>query len=333
MGIAGHSWAMYRFSVRLKEPLAWRGQLLHERRGVMLAVRAAHGEVHWGEACPLPGWSRESLEEAETALLAYAREQMPPATMPASARFAVDAAEQGWAHRAGVLRVNFLADARADLLPAGLFSTPNPVIKFKVAGLSPSEAVEHITRHIAALPSGSRVRVDPNRAWHFDDVAAVADAWRALPLDYLEEPLADSARHRELQERTGVPIALDETLREKDADAWADLRWAAAWVLKPTLSAPPLGDWARLQIISGGAVPCVFSSSVESGVGLRALAGLALAYGNGAACGLDTHRLLADDMATPAFVPDENGTLSLRPFAVHENHMELIANGTYSMSP
>ncbi len=55
---------LYRYELPLSEPLTLGGATLHHREGLLLELAGEGGAVGWGEASPLPGFSRESLEEA-----------------------------------------------------------------------------------------------------------------------------------------------------------------------------------------------------------------------------------------------------------------------------
>ena len=71
-------------------PIAGRGAARgrSERAAVIVEVRGARGEVGLGEAAPLPGMSRETLEDAERAIAGFAR-QAPFDVVDRDAAFAI----------------------------------------------------------------------------------------------------------------------------------------------------------------------------------------------------------------------------------------------------
>jgi muconate cycloisomerase len=70
-------------------------------------------------------------------------------------------------------------------------------------------------RACRALFGGSLpISVDANMAWRFDDALAAIAAFAPFAIGWYEEPLAaeDRDRYRELRERTGVAVMLDEAV-------------------------------------------------------------------------------------------------------------------------
>ena len=58
---------LHPFRLGLKAPLVTGGVTVGDRAGILVSL-SADGLVGWGEASPLPGWSRTSLHDTETAL-------------------------------------------------------------------------------------------------------------------------------------------------------------------------------------------------------------------------------------------------------------------------
>ena len=134
-----------------------------------------------------------------------------------------------------------------------------------------------------------------DRAIRFLD--AVAD----LPIDGVEEPLAEPSveRLRWLQKRTPFALAIDESLFELGPERVFDLRAARRLVLKPARIG---GFGASLRLAERAAaagMEVVITSVVESAIGVAAAAQLAAALGAGIAHGLATGPWLAEDVAPP----------------------------------
>ena len=66
MKLAGFD--LHRYELPLSEPLTLKGVTLHRREGLLLKLIGERGAAGWGEASPLPGFSRETLEEAAAGL-------------------------------------------------------------------------------------------------------------------------------------------------------------------------------------------------------------------------------------------------------------------------
>ena len=331
MRIASFDLVPYRLP--LAEPVVWNGERRETREGVLLRLEDAHGRAGWGDAAPLPGFSRETAAEAADALRTVlpaldgvdpdTRDLLSPrggfhtaldaAGLPSSARFALDLAladlaaqEQGRTlpqalhpDPAVVLPLNGLLMSDRDAVVAGagrLAAEGYAAAKLKVGRQSVEDDAETV-RAVSAALGGVALRLDANRAWSVDQATAFARAIEGVPLDYLEEPTPDAANHPALWLDTGLPLALDETLQEPSGEA--HLRgWAAAAVLKPTLVG---GLMAALRLAAAAravGVRAVLSASFESGVGLRGIAACAATTGAEPA-GLDTYRWLAEDVVPP----------------------------------
>ena len=325
---------LYRYHLPLSEPLRSKGATLHHREGLLVELVSDGDATGWGEASPLPGFSREGLDEAAdklrdlaTALTgrevtedalelegAFARELGLLAPSP-SARFGLELAL--WSLYA-VSRGRSLPELvtprpRATVSVSALISGPPEralvearnvlaagyeAVKLKVGGRAIEEDVELVRAVYEVLGGDVPVRLDANRAWSFEEAAAFARDTADVRFEYVEEPLADPSRLSSLAQDYGVPVALDESLVGMRAEALEDHGYARAAVLKPTLLggiSPTLRLAARAKEL--GITP-VISSAYETGIGTLALIALAAGVGEIPA-GLDTYRRLAEDVLDP----------------------------------
>jgi L-alanine-DL-glutamate epimerase-like enolase superfamily enzyme len=154
----------------------------------------------------------------------------------------------------------------------------------------------------AQLPDGCRLRLDANRAWADPDCERWLAALRNLPIESLEEPLADPtpARLARLQASTPIPLALDESL--------------VAFGLEAVLADPPVRRLVLKPMVHGGLLPCldaarsapglewVVTTTIDSAAGTWAAAQLAAAIGSPLAQGLATAEWLARDLGPPPLV-------------------------------
>ncbi|WP_420454921.1 o-succinylbenzoate synthase [Rubrivirga sp.] len=198
--------------------------------------------------------------------------------------------------------------------------------KLKVGRRSP-EADAAVVREVAGVLGETALRLDANRAWSVEEATAFADALDGVPVAYVEEPLSDWRRQPEFARRTGVPFALDETLRDVTARPTRLVREAAAFVTKPTVLGGAGADASFLRFLAGRETPVVVSSTFESGVGMRHLVALAAALGDTPA-GLDTYRWLAEDVLDrplPMSGPTVNVAAVLAPNPVRLDRLEPLA--------
>ncbi len=247
-------------------------------------------------------------------------------------RAAEEAADVGWPEPLrDVVPVNSVVPAvgpeeAARLVTAAGCSTA----KVKVA--EPGQDLRtDITRVEAvrdALGPAGRLRVDANGGWDVDGAVAALRELNRFDLEYAEQPCASVSeladlRRRLARSRIDVPIAADESIR-RAADPYLVAAADAADIA--VLKVQPLGGVrACLEIAERIGLPVVVSSALETSIGLRA--GLALAAALPElpyACGLDTARLLTDDV-TDLRVLATRGQLRVEPLEVSPGALDRLA--------
>ena len=195
------------------------------------------------------------------------------------------------------------------------------VCKVKVGRGEPQKEIEALHRLHRAHP-GLRFRIDSNRCWELEEALRFVEACASLPVDFYEEPLQDASQLAELHARTGIPIGLDETLREPILTE-SDFSFVSALVVKPTL----LGERAKIHSLmnfsqeklkDGTRANCssareetedfevraaldrpppqlVISSCYETEVGIACLKLLARSLPHSTPAGLDTLKIFAQE--------------------------------------
>ncbi|WP_420820618.1 o-succinylbenzoate synthase [Serratia microhaemolytica] len=291
---------LYRYQLPMEAGVVLRHQRLKTRTGLLLQLRQGE-QQGWGEIAPLPEFSHETLEQAQSATLVWLADWLAGASEPATAWPSVAFGSScALAELAGELplaadhRKAPLCSGDPDELFARLAALPGEKVAKVKVGLY--EAVRDgivVNLLLEALPD-LRLRLDANRSW----TRAKADAfakyinpqWRDR-IAFLEEPCQTRDESRQFAQASGIAIAWDESVREADFVVAAE-PGVAALVIKPTL----VGSLARCgelitQAQQAGLV-AVISSSLESSLGLTQLARLAHWLTPGTVPGLDTLDLM-----------------------------------------
>lgn len=307
----GVSAVLYRYRLPLAAALPGTGAL-SDREGILLRLRDATGREGWGEAAPLPGFSGESINQVVNAARWWRRGEL--STGPPTLAFAVDSALLDLVSQEhGKTTVDYLGPHREHIDVNALLSGDEDlddaaqrfrrrgvqVVKVKVGRKRIDEDAERVHRLRAMLPGDVSLRLDANRAWRLSEAKAFFRALGGTPIEYIEEPLIEPDLLAELAHQLNVPIALDETTREMQPEALADLPWCHAIVLKPSL----LGSLARyrawVDAARNGRIRVVLSGAFESGVALQMLIALAAALPEPSACGFAPYGRLAEDVLHP----------------------------------
>lgn len=234
---------------------------LSVRSGLLLQT-----EQGWGEIAPLPGFSKETLEEA---LEDLEREQLP------SVQFGFTSLQKPFPKSFPEISISALASTLEEASKA--ISAGSRTLKIKAK--SPEETLRLLS--CIEKPPSLQLRIDVNRKWSFPEAVFFFKNLDPSNLEYVEEPVNDPHTIAELPP---LPIALDETLLQEDAEQFCSLPHVVALVLKPTLLGNRINRFLLMK------KKLVFSSSFESPIGLMHIAHMQKHYAPQHAAGLDTAR-------------------------------------------
>lgn len=291
---------VYRWQLPMDAGVVLRERRLKNRDGLLLCLRDREREG-WGEISPLPGFSLETLDEAQAALLAWAQawrdgEDAALPTLP-SAAFGVSCALaelDDELPQAADYRAAPLCSGDPDELFAKLSLMPGEKVAKVKVGLY--EAVRDgmvVNLLLEAIPDLT-LRLDANRAWtplKAQQFAKYVDPQYRERIAFLEEPCKTCDDSRVFAQETGIAIAWDESLREANFEFTAEPGLRAV-VIKPTLTGSL--QKVREQVATAHALglTAVISSSIESSLGLTQLARIAAWLTPHTVPGLDTLSLM-----------------------------------------
>ncbi len=307
-----------RYRLSLKHPLLLKQFNLNEREGLILRLNSG-GRFGYGEIAPLPGFSRESLCEAEKQLQAFCRavndgyfepflidapdsrvllkEVLESLSMP-SVLFGIESA-LWWLRQDGWLSPPVTApllqgDTGQILLRLEQWQGNWPKeFKLKIGRDSIEEDCVRINNVLEALPDSISIKLDANQQWTLDQAFRVARSIDVNRIAFVEEPTASVVEFSELYEKTGLHFALDETVQQPGYRL-QPMHGLAAIVIKPTL----VGGLCRCQQLVTAAraqnIRVIFSSSYESSIGLHILEQLSAQWTPEELPGLDTSSAFID---------------------------------------
>ncbi|MCK5081788.1 MAG: o-succinylbenzoate synthase [Candidatus Omnitrophica bacterium] len=342
---------VYQYSLELVQPLVLRGATLNNRDGLVLHLKSDEGSEGFGEIAPLPGFSRETLDEARDQMLALrfalCEQDIPEkirklngafdrwlenSTLTPSVRFGVEAAVLGLLANAKNVSLGKLTSKQLHptVRIAGLLSGPADTLatstknlldegftelKLKV-GEDPGEAVNKVKIVNDVAYGKALLHLDVNQAWDFDSAVAFGKEIGCAAVSYIEEPFKDTTRIPEFFDETLIPVALDESIQRLTFDEIRSISGVDILVLKPTI----LGGIERTLAIIDQAKSCAIevsiSSSFESSLGISTLVNLAgTSPHNITAAGLNTLKWFKNDILnTPVRL--ENGAITVNQRAI-----------------
>ena len=297
---------VYRWQIPMDAGVVLRDRRLKTRDGLYVCLREGEREG-WGEISPLPGFSQETWEEAQSVLLAWVNNwlagdcelpQMPSVAFGVSCALAelTDALPQAANYRAAPL-----CNGDPDDLILKLADMPGEKVAKVKVGLY--EAVRDgmvVNLLLEAIPD-LQLRLDANRAWtplKAQQFAKYVNPAYRQRIAFIEEPCKTREDSRAFSREAGIAIAWDESLRE------ADFRFVAepgvrAVVIKPTLTGSLHQVQQQVAAAHALGLSAVISSSIESSLGLTQLARVAAWLTPQTIPGLDTLSLMSAQLVRP----------------------------------
>ncbi|WMU71528.1 o-succinylbenzoate synthase [Enterobacter bugandensis] len=291
---------VYRWQIPMDAGVVLRERRLKTRDGFFVHLQQDEQEG-WGEISPLPGFSLESLDDAQSALLTWVkawREGANPALPDApSAAFGISCALaelDGSLPEEANYRAAPLCTGDPDELFALLTAMPGEkVAKIKV-GLYEAVRDGMVANLLLEAIPDLHLRLDANRAWtplKAQQFARYVNPAYRSRIAFLEEPCKTRDDSRAFARETGIAIAWDESLREDDFEFVAE-PGVSAVVIKPTLTGSLAKVREQVSAAHALGLTAVISSSIESSLGLTQLARIAAWLTPDTVPGLDTLNLM-----------------------------------------
>ena len=295
MNIVATDWIPY--CLPLRRPWQTSRGTLTERRGQLLRLTDADGRTGWGDCAPLPEFGID-----EAAARAFAEECASLDLAAQAAGLPLNAWLSGRAPVVSVaVNINFgpvLTVDRNSLTQAA--AAGYSVAKLKVGVASVDDEIAALHRLAATLPPTLRLRLDANRAWPLAAAQRFIAACAGLPIDGLEEALADPtpALLASLQAAAAFPLAIDESTHLLDANFFRHPP-VRRLVLKPARHGGLLASTELALRAHASGLEVIVTSALESACGIAALAHLAAAVAPEASHGLATADWFATNTGTP----------------------------------
>ena len=326
---------IFHYSLPFVQPLVWHSKQHFFREGLLIRVEDAASNLGYGEIAPLPGFSQETLQECQVQLVTFSEIALRQ-RLPLSVVYCQDF-ERKFSHLKLAPAVRFgLQMALLNLLachhktpphllinchiPKNLAVTlllsgrPHQILK-KAEKIAPWPALKSVKLKVGRLPVEEeialvktlrhlmptvQIRLDANRAWDLETALHFGTQVADCDILYIEEPTQDPKDGLAFTQKTGMGMALDESLHNGNLPEYFH-PGIQALVVKPTLLG---GIEATLRLAEKARpyqIPLVVSSSYESGVGLNMLANLAVGLSGNEPAGLDTHEAFQTDLLQPRF--------------------------------
>jgi len=297
--IVAADWLPY--CLPLKRPWQTSRGSIGERLGKLYRLQTADGLTGWGDCAPLPEFGIDEAaatayaEECATLDLAAQRAGLPLAAWLSGERAPASVAVNANFGPISTVDRNSLENAA---------SAGYSIIKFKVGHAPLADEITALHQLARTLPPGLALRLDANCAWTFAEAERFIAACTGLPVEGLEEPLADPdpSQLAHLQARADFPLAIDESTHLLDPQFFRHPP-VRRLVIKPARHGGLLASTELALRARASGLQIVITSALESACGLATLTHLAAAVAPDAVHGLATADSFAVDTGlTPPIV-------------------------------
>jgi len=237
---------IFQYNLALATPIPLRDRPLPQRTGYLLKLCDAESNTAWGEAAPLPGFSRESLGQCRATLLEAAGAllkvdgppgddalgKLPVFQSPSAHSAAYFAVESAWRQldaaernetpwhvrgrkRDGALLLNALltGDESTIRKQAGrAVALGFRAVKLKVGREHMADDLRLVALVRSIIGPEIELRLDANQAWSLDDAILFGSAVQKHDIAYVEEPCASPFDLPSFRAATGVDYGVDESI-------------------------------------------------------------------------------------------------------------------------
>jgi len=351
---------IFKYNLPLAKSYMAKHHKISIRSGLVLHLKNGQNHSGWGEISPLPGLHQENRDQALQQLLTIKPlllgQEIPENLLSLSRGFETLIGKYNPmpSVRFGIetALLNLLAVKKHRSLCALLSSTyPKHIslhallqgtktevqtkarelvaqgfkaFKLKVGSADKvAEDVEKVEVVRSSIGQEALLYLDANRAWRWEQALAFAKGIVDYNISYLEEPLRDYAQVSNFFKKTGIPIALDETLASMPLPSSLFPAGVKVLVLKPSV----LGGFEKAmhyvrRAREYGIIPVV-SSAFETGIGLSALANFAASLNQpDTTVGLGTYHWFQEDLLLQRFHP-LNGQIDVEAVFMQSQHLQM----------
>lgn len=315
-----------RINLQFKYPFNSSKQTLTERNVLILEAVTENGFSVFGEAAPLPGFSKESFNDllAEVELITYKFRTGDLAEQQSfilgiqcpSLKFALEQifVSVNNVNERKELTVKFnLLFSLGKFQTIDLTSVKNSVIKLKL-GIEPFEKEVDILKRLteSIKRNNIRLRIDVNANWSFEQTLKFAGNVNLGIIEYIEQPVEKTTDLVRLADESSLPVAADESLydeRNLEAVMNSGIKYL---IVKPMVFGGLAEIEKRISSLSRDK-EIIISSALESSLGWSHLAYIASKISPDKTHGVSTFDLFVNNPYNIEYTVSENNVSLLFP--------------------
>ena len=320
---------LWRYTIPLISPLVLKMHTLTQRQGLILQWHHFGGS-EWSEIAPLPGFSKESLDESEKQLIQFLDTHLIQLkrlnslqslnalinnTLYPSVSFGL---EMGLIKLTQFKAINERYSANtlnhtsaiAGLIISSVIDinrySDYPTIKVKVGRQSLEKDINNINNILQTTNNKQKLRLDANQSWTLDQAIRFFTEVPTERISFIEEPLKVSTNkgfenYINWSTSINTSFALDEQVQNPDFKL-IPIQGLSTIVIKPMLIGLKR-TFEMVDQVKKLGINIVISSSYESSLTLNFLYQLSAQLPNTLPPGLDTFSSFKYDLIEPLSLP------------------------------
>jgi L-Ala-D/L-Glu epimerase len=331
------------YELKLKTPFETSKGKISERKGFIVSIKSQSSKVGIGDVSPLPEFGSETYEQAEKRFapmkiaMRVGIEDIKDSLKTLLSDFDSHPALK---HGLEQAFINLFCNERnltiAKLLnlklkkeinvnaAIGFQNTDEAVrsankfvedgfktLKIKTGRKNFDEDYNTIKAIRESVGDEIKIRIDSNGKWSVDQAAECLNQLQVFSIEYAEQPVNSVEEFKELKQKTSVPLATDESIRDIESAKNFIAENAIGYViLKPMMLGGLLPTIEIIELAEKNNVTPVITSSFESAIGRANAVIAAASVKSNIAHGLAVSKYFEDDIAVDKY-PVTNGRIKL----------------------
>lgn len=320
------------YSIRFKKPFLTSKGAIKNRKGFFVRIIDDAGNTFEGDCAPFEEFGTESLNEALSAVKKIKHEQIEVEDLTSllvftkefsdkpALSFALEQALLSFVSNRKssdyFLLVNRRGKKTINVNYAIGFNTPEKTIetikqkinegfstfKLKVGREEIKEDINIIKNINSLFGDSIKIRLDANGKWNLKEAVKFLNAINKFNIEYIEQPVKTLEDFIKLKEKTEIPLAVDESLKNiESAISFINNKAADVFIIKPITLGGIIPSVKLLTLAENNNIKCTVTTLFESALGKRSAVFLASLIKEEHAHGLGTSEYFAKDAAKENF--------------------------------
>jgi len=331
------------YELKLSTPFETSKGKISERKGFIVSIKSQSGKIGIGEVSPLPEFGSETYEQAEKRIAPMKiAMRVGIEDIKHSLKNLLSDFNSHPALRHGLEQAitNLICNERnitlAELLGLKLkkeisvnaaigFQTIDEAvhsakkfveerfktIKIKTGRKNFDEDYNTIKAIRESVGDEIKIRIDSNGKWSVNQAAEYLNRLQEFSIEYAEQPVNSADEFKELKQKTSVPLAADESIRDIDsAKNFISEKNIDYVILKPMMLGGLIPALDIIELAEKNNVIPVITSSFESAIGRANAVIAAASVKSDVAHGLAVSKYFEDDIAVDKYAIT-NGTIRI----------------------